>query len=212
MTRRVCCATRLPAGCRLRRPVGARRLGGDRRARAPRQGLTDSGFAVAASGSAFRPLRRGRGPRRAARRPDRGDAAARRRLAPGAVVAAGWLHDRDCAVLALTALLGVVFAISSRPSSRLSRRSPADRVQEANGHVETARYIGFGIGPVLGGLLFAAAGSSWRCWSTRRPSRLSPARRWRCASPRPRTPEETEAHRAPATASRSSSATGCCRW
>ena len=32
------------------------------------------------------------------------------------------------------------------------------RIQEANGHVETARYIGFGIGPLLGGLLFAAGG------------------------------------------------------
>ena len=28
-------------------------------------------------------------------------------------------------------------------------------MQEANGHIETARYIGFGVGPVLGGLLFA---------------------------------------------------------
>ena len=34
----------------------------------------------------------------------------------------------------------------------------SDRVQEANGHVETARYIGFGLGPVLGALLYAAGG------------------------------------------------------
>jgi hypothetical protein len=34
----------------------------------------------------------------------------------------------------------------------------ADRIQRANGHVETARYIGFGIGPLLGGVLFSAGG------------------------------------------------------
>jgi Na+/melibiose symporter-like transporter len=33
-----------------------------------------------------------------------------------------------------------------------------NRIQEANGHVETFRYIGFGAGPALGGLLFAAGG------------------------------------------------------
>jgi predicted MFS family arabinose efflux permease len=33
-----------------------------------------------------------------------------------------------------------------------------DRIQEANGHVETARYVGFGVGPVLGGLLFSLGG------------------------------------------------------
>ena len=33
-----------------------------------------------------------------------------------------------------------------------------DRVQEANGHIETARYPGFGLGPVAGGLLFACGG------------------------------------------------------
>jgi hypothetical protein len=32
------------------------------------------------------------------------------------------------------------------------------RIQEANGHIETARYLGFGAGPLLGGLLFAAGG------------------------------------------------------
>ena len=34
----------------------------------------------------------------------------------------------------------------------------ADGIQEANGHLETARYIGFGVGPLLGGLLFAVGG------------------------------------------------------
>ena len=61
-------------------------------------------------------------------------------------------------VLTLTALLGVVFAISSPPSSRLCRRLRGQRIQEANGHVETARYLGFGVGPVVGSLLFTAGG------------------------------------------------------
>jgi len=62
-------------------------------------------------------------------------------------------------VLALTALLGVVFATSQPAEFALvPPLAGEDRIQEANGHVETARYIGFGIGPLLGGLLFAAGG------------------------------------------------------
>ncbi len=62
-------------------------------------------------------------------------------------------------VLALTAALGVVFATSSPAEFALvPPLAGEDRIQEANGHVETARYIGFGIGPLLGGLLFAAGG------------------------------------------------------
>jgi len=62
-------------------------------------------------------------------------------------------------VLVLTALLGVVFA-TSQPAefSLVPPLAGEDRIQEANGHVETARYVGFGIGPLLGGLLFAAGG------------------------------------------------------
>ena len=61
-------------------------------------------------------------------------------------------------VLALTALLGVVFAISQPAEFSLVPPLAGRRVQEANGHVETARYLGFGLGPVLGGFLFAAGG------------------------------------------------------
>jgi Na+/melibiose symporter-like transporter len=62
-------------------------------------------------------------------------------------------------VLALTALLGLVFATSQPAEFALvPPLAGEDRIQEANGHVETARYIGFGIGPLLGGLLFAAGG------------------------------------------------------
>ncbi len=62
-------------------------------------------------------------------------------------------------VLALTALLGVVFAISQPAEFALvPPLAGEDRVQEANGHMETIRYVGFGLGPVLGGLLFATGG------------------------------------------------------
>ncbi len=62
-------------------------------------------------------------------------------------------------VLILTTLLGVVFAISSPAEFALvPPLAGEDRIQEANGHMETIRYIGFGLGPVLGGLLFAAGG------------------------------------------------------
>jgi Na+/melibiose symporter-like transporter len=61
-------------------------------------------------------------------------------------------------VLVLTAVLGVVFAISQPAEFALVPPLAGNRVQEANGHVETARYVGFGAGPVLGGVLFAAGG------------------------------------------------------
>jgi hypothetical protein len=61
-------------------------------------------------------------------------------------------------VLVLTALLGVVFAISQPAEFALVPPLAGSRIQEANGHVETARYLGFGVGPVLGGVLFAAGG------------------------------------------------------
>jgi Na+/melibiose symporter-like transporter len=62
-------------------------------------------------------------------------------------------------VLALTAALGLVFA-TTQPAefALIPVLSGEDRIQEANGHVETARYIGFGVGPLLGGFLFAAGG------------------------------------------------------
>jgi Major Facilitator Superfamily len=63
------------------------------------------------------------------------------------------------AVLVLTALLGLVFAISQPAEFALvPPLAGRARIQEANGHVETARYVGFGLGPVLGGLLFSFGG------------------------------------------------------
>jgi hypothetical protein len=78
----------------------------------------------------------------------------------GAVLAAVLAFvDTTAAVLALTAALGVVFAISSPAEFALVPVLAGERrIQKANGHMETARYIGFGLGPLLGGLLFAAGG------------------------------------------------------
>ncbi|HEY5941466.1 MAG TPA: MFS transporter [Solirubrobacterales bacterium] len=79
--------------------------------------------------------------------------------AAGAVVAAVLASvDAVAPALALTALLGVVFAISQPAEFALVPPLAGERVQEANGHVETTRYIGFGVGPLLGGLLFSVGG------------------------------------------------------
>ena len=61
-------------------------------------------------------------------------------------------------VLVLTAGLGVVFALMQPAEFSLVPPLAGRRIQEANGHVETARYVGFGVGPALGGFLFAAGG------------------------------------------------------
>jgi Na+/melibiose symporter-like transporter len=67
--------------------------------------------------------------------------------------------DAVAVVLLLTALLGVVFATTQPAEFALvPLLSGEGRIQEANGHIETARYLGFGIGPVAGGFLFAAGG------------------------------------------------------
>jgi MFS transporter len=77
----------------------------------------------------------------------------------GTVVAAVVSFTRGTvALVALTALLGLVFAILQPAEFALVPRLAGDRVLEANGHVETARYVGFGVGPLLGGLLYAAGG------------------------------------------------------
>lgn len=80
--------------------------------------------------------------------------------AVGAVAATALAFTTALApVLVLTALLGVVFA-ASQPAefSLVPPLAGEDRIQEANGHIETSRYVGFGIGPLLGGFLFAAGG------------------------------------------------------
>jgi Major Facilitator Superfamily len=67
--------------------------------------------------------------------------------------------DALAPVLLLTAALGLVFATTQPVEFALVPPLAGEaRIQEANGHIETARYIGFGIGPLLGGLLFSAGG------------------------------------------------------
>lgn len=80
--------------------------------------------------------------------------------AVGAVAAAVLAFSGAVApVLVLTVVLGVVFATSSPAEfSLVPLLAGEDRIQEANGHIETVRYIGFGVGPLLGGFLFAAGG------------------------------------------------------
>jgi MFS family permease len=78
----------------------------------------------------------------------------------GAVVAiaAGFASD-PALLLGLTALLGLVLAISQPAEFALVPvLAGRDRVQEANGRIETARFVGFGLGPVLGALLFTLGG------------------------------------------------------
>jgi Major Facilitator Superfamily len=80
--------------------------------------------------------------------------------AVGAVVALLLGQSTETApLLALTALLGVVFAVAQPAEFALvPPLAGRSRVQQANGHVETARYIGFGLGPVAGALLYGAGG------------------------------------------------------
>ena len=62
-------------------------------------------------------------------------------------------------VLVLTTLLGLVFAVSQPAEFALVPLLAGQRgVRAANGHVETARYLGAAIGPLLGGVLFALGG------------------------------------------------------
>ncbi|MEA2178965.1 MAG: hypothetical protein QOG77_2262 [Solirubrobacteraceae bacterium] len=81
--------------------------------------------------------------------------------AAGALVAtaAGFASD-PVLLLGLTALLGLVLAISQPAEFALvPPLAGRDRVQEANGRIETARFVGFGLGPVLGALLFSFGGA-----------------------------------------------------
>ena len=89
-----------------------------------------------------------------------------------------------------------------------------ERIQEANGHVETSRYLGFGVGPALGGLLCSrSAGSSWPmivdAATFAAVAVAALALRVRREAERGWTPRRRSG---PATASPTSSATGSCRW
>jgi len=63
------------------------------------------------------------------------------------------------ATLALTALLGIGVAVAQPAEFALVPAAAGDDVAAANGRIEAARYLGFALGPVLGGLLAAAGGT-----------------------------------------------------
>ena len=81
-------------------------------------------------------------------------------LAQAGVAGALAFVDSVAAILVLTGLLGIGFAISQASEFALVPAVSGDRIQEGNGHVETVRYVGFTIGPLCGGLLTAAGGMS----------------------------------------------------
>lgn len=67
--------------------------------------------------------------------------------------------DGTPAILALAALLGAGSAFSAPAEFAVLPRVAGGSIAVANGRVETARYLGFGAGPVLGGLLAAGGGT-----------------------------------------------------
>lgn len=77
-----------------------------------------------------------------------------------AAVASGLAFaDGTVLILALTTLLGVGFAVAQPAEFALVPAvAREERLTEVNGHVETARFAGMALGPVLGGLLSAAGG------------------------------------------------------
>jgi MFS family permease len=81
-------------------------------------------------------------------------------LAQAAVVVALAFATSVGAIIALAALLGVGIALSQPAEFALIPVvAGRDRVQEANGHVETARYVGWLLGPMVGALLASAGGT-----------------------------------------------------
>lgn len=81
-------------------------------------------------------------------------------IAQVAIVCALAFADSTAAILALTALMGVGFAIAQPAEFALLPAAVGeDRLAAANGHLETARYLGMTAGPLLGGALAAAGGT-----------------------------------------------------
>jgi MFS family permease len=82
-------------------------------------------------------------------------------LAQAAIAAVlAFTFDGLAATLALTALLGVGVAVAQPAEFALAPAvAGSGGVAAANGRIEAARYIGFTLGPVLGGVLAAAGGT-----------------------------------------------------
>ena len=78
-----------------------------------------------------------------------------------ALVAAGLAFaDSTAAILALVGVLGCGVAVSTPAEFALVPAvADADRLKAANGHVESARYLGYTLGPLLGGALAASGGT-----------------------------------------------------
>jgi MFS family permease len=80
-------------------------------------------------------------------------------LAQAAVAVALAFSEGTVPILVLAALLGSGFAFAQPAEFALVPGvAPQGRLAEANGLVETSRYIGFTAGPAIGGLLAAAGG------------------------------------------------------
>lgn len=78
-------------------------------------------------------------------------------LVQAAIVAALAFADSLAAILALSALLGAGVAVSQPAEFALVPAAAGEaRLQQANGAVEAARYLGMTAGPLLGGVLAAA--------------------------------------------------------
>jgi predicted MFS family arabinose efflux permease len=80
-------------------------------------------------------------------------------LAQAGVAVALAFVDSLAVVLLLAVLLGVGFALTQAAEFALVPVVARERVQEANGLVETARYAGFTFGPICGSVLMAASGT-----------------------------------------------------
>jgi MFS family permease len=82
-------------------------------------------------------------------------------LAQAAIAAVlAFTFDGLAATLALTALLGVGVALAQPAEFALAPAvAGSGGVAAANGRIEAARYLGFALGPVLGGVLAAAGGT-----------------------------------------------------
>ena len=81
-------------------------------------------------------------------------------LAQAVVVAALAFVSAPAAVLALAALVGIGFAVAQPAEfAMVPRVAGEEGVQVANGHVETARYLGWLLGPLLGSVLAASGGT-----------------------------------------------------
>jgi len=78
-----------------------------------------------------------------------------------AVVAAGLAFaGSTAAILALTALLGCGVAVANPAEFALVPAvADATRLKAANGRIESARYLGYTLGPLLGGALAASGGT-----------------------------------------------------